>query len=138
MARYRLKQTAYLKPHPQSPVPMLLDEGDEVDLPEYPGPYVDPLDDAARAAADAYAAAHPGATLDPTRRLGLSVAHDGLDRVVQARLDAMLAEAQAGRRPAGPDRDAEIGELRAQLAAMQAQIAALTAAPAGKPGRGQP
>ena len=69
MARFRLKQAAYLKPHPQSPVPLLLEEGDEVDLPEAPGPYVDPLDEQAAKLLAAYHEARPGATMDPTRRL---------------------------------------------------------------------
>jgi hypothetical protein len=77
-----------------------MDEEQEVDLPEAPGPYVVPLDLEAK---------------------------EALDQVVQHRLDNLLRA--AGRHPAaaaGPD--PEVLELRQQLAALQAQVTALTAA----------
>ena len=101
MPRYRLTQTAYLKPHPSSPVPILIDEGAEVDLPEYPGPYAMPLDLEAKQRRTPISPRAGSATLDPTRRLSPQLA-DGaspqtLDQVVQHQLDNLLRA--AGRTP---------------------------------------
>lgn len=133
MARFRLKQAAYLKPHPHSPVPILLAEGDEVDLPEAPGPYVTPLDEEAGKLLAAYHEARPGANMDPTRHLP-----NGIDPIAGPTFDqqvmAGLRAQQANIAQATVATDSKIDKLADLIGGL---VGALQAAlqPSGKPGR---
>lgn len=127
MPRYKLNQTAYIKKHPSAAMPELCFEGTIIDHDGVPGPHMEPMDDAARAALDAYYASNPGVTLDPTRKLSVSVADDpngkNISDVVQHQLDRMLAG--IGKTPAAPS--AEVAELRGEVSALAQQVSQLVA-----------
>jgi hypothetical protein len=97
------------------------------------GPHLEPLDGEARAAADAYWAKHPGASLDPTRSLPL-----GRDPMVAATFESatlgMLERmaAEAAGQPVAPPAAATDAKLDALLDAMTklATIMASTNQPA--------
>lgn len=66
MPRYRLASKAFF-------APTLLPEGTVIEYSGTPGPHMEPLDDDAQAAMDAYYKAHPEASLNPVEALPATV-----------------------------------------------------------------
>jgi hypothetical protein len=142
VALYKLPQNAYLPRYPGAPISELIFEGQEVEYNGVPGPHMQPLDDAAKQALADYYAVNPNVTLDPTRKLSVSISDDpnakSLDKAVLNQLDRIFS--QASKQPAGPS--PEVAELRGQVESLAGQVAALVAAlasqhtpaPAGKKG----
>jgi hypothetical protein len=113
----------------RSKVYELLKQGDELEFSGTPGPHLEPLNDEAREAMRAYWAANPGATLDPTRTLGLTGGSSiDLSGTLMIQLDRMLRDASDARPVPALRDDTELTALRAQVAELSAQVAALVKA----------
>lgn len=113
----------------------LLVEGTEIEFDGIPGPHLEPLDDAARAAMAAYVKKFPGATLDPTRHLPLGqdpLLQPTFEQAMLRSLERISAESEG--QPARPSAaDEKLEKLIETVAALAAIVAAQHGAPARAP-----
>jgi hypothetical protein len=113
----------------RAPVFELIRLGGELDFAGEPGPHLEPLNEEAREAMETYWAAHPGATLDPTRRMPLGQDPMGgktTEQLVMGLLNAMDRGMGNAVPPAASQPSAELLALLVGQRAMQDAIAALT------------
>lgn len=140
MGHYRLLQPAYVQRQPgQVPVWDLngkiaafrpgvpcefMEAGQTFVSEHYPGPYVEALDESAKAAEAEWQKKRPGATLDPTRHLPNGqdpMVMQTFEGLVMRRLEGMLSEV-AGK-PAQSDALTAIADSQAVMTAAITQLA---------------
>ena len=107
----------------------LLPEGAEIEGDHLVfGPHLEPLDDAAKAAAAAYWKAHPNATLDPTRSLPLGrdpMVAATFESTTLAMLERMAAEAAGQPTSSPPASDPRFDALADALVKLTALVTAM-------------